>query len=219
MAVSKSALIPMLSPAMPCRRAISRSNAKCGAGASSERRDAHQPGDGEAQAAAEGDEAVDACRQHAGLLRLLAGIDLDEERRLALLPLHFAGQRLGELRPVERLDDVEQRHRLLHLVGLQRADEMELEPGMAGFEGGKFRLRLLHAVLAEAALPGGDRRGDGGRVMGLAHRHQRHVPGIAAALGGGGGDAGADGGQVGGDHGAGRQLSLFSYQQGPATDN
>ena len=44
----------------------------------------------------------------AGLLRLLAGVDLDVEARRAARPLDLVGQRPGQLRPVQRLDDVEE---------------------------------------------------------------------------------------------------------------
>ena len=40
------------------------------------------------------------------------------------------GQRGGDLLAVDRLDDVEQRHRLARLVGLQRPDQMQLDVGI-----------------------------------------------------------------------------------------
>src|SRR6185437_12096165 len=98
------------------------------------RRNAHQPVDGESEAAASLDEAVGLGGRDPGLLRLGAGIHLDQELRASALALDLAPQRLGEPRPVERLDDVEERHGLLDLVGLQRADEMQHEIGMARLE-------------------------------------------------------------------------------------
>ena len=39
------------------------------------------------------------------------------------------GQRLAQARPIDRMNGVEQRHRLLRLVGLQRPDQMQLDAG------------------------------------------------------------------------------------------
>ena len=59
------------------------------------------------------------------------------------------------------MDGVEQRDRLLGLVGLQRTDQMQRDPGMlARISGGHLRLGLLHAVFAEHALAGGNHRFD-----------------------------------------------------------
>src|SRR3984957_18610621 len=55
--------------------------------------------------AAAGDEGVRFTGDDAGLLRLLAGVDLDVEARAAARPRRLAGQRLRQLRPVERLDE------------------------------------------------------------------------------------------------------------------
>ena len=80
-------------------------------------------------------------RRDAGLLRLLAGVHLHEELRVRAAAFHLGRQRLGQLRPVERMDGVEQRHRVLRLVGLQRPDEMQLDGGDARAQRGQFRLR------------------------------------------------------------------------------
>ena len=42
-------------------------------------------------------------------------------------PRHLGPQHAGELVAVDRLDDVEQRHRLARLVGLQRPDEVQFD--------------------------------------------------------------------------------------------
>src|SRR5690348_7254751 len=79
-------------------------------------RNAHQAGDGEAKpSAAIGDEGIGLGRWHASLLRLLAGIDLDEERRPARRALELARQRFRQAGPVERLDDIEEADCLLDL--------------------------------------------------------------------------------------------------------
>ena len=131
-----------------------------------EGRDAHQAVDGEPEGvAAERDEGLRLGRSDTGLLRLLAGVHLHEEARALAGARHFLGESARELRPVDGLDHVEQLNRLAHLVRLQRTDEVKLEAGMALLQRRPFRLRLLHAVLAEDALARGDRLlDDGGRA-------------------------------------------------------
>ena len=116
----------------------------------------------------------------AGLLRLLAGVDLHEEPRALAHARHFLGERARELGPVDGLDHVEQVDRLAHLVRLQRTDQVELDAGMARFQRRPFACRLLHAVLAEAALARADRLLDDGGGDGLGHGHQLDACGVAA---------------------------------------
>ena len=74
-----------------------------------DRRDAHQPlVTGRSSSRAVSISASVSARGDAGLLPLLAGIDLDEERRAAAELLRQPGEGLGQLRPVERVDGVEQ---------------------------------------------------------------------------------------------------------------
>jgi hypothetical protein len=94
------------------------------------------------------------------------------------------------------MDGIEQRHRFLGLVGLQRADQVQRDPGMLGLKRRPFGLRLLHAVLAEYALAGGDHRLDGLGLMRLRHRNQRHLRRIAGGLVAGAGDGRAHGGEA-----------------------
>ena len=130
MAVSKSPLMPMDSFASPLRAAILARRAKCRAGRLVRRRHAHQPLERQAEfGAAGGDEGVGVGRDDAGLLRLLAGVDLDIEPRAR-------GRRAGSPRPglaasfgrSRRLDHVEEAHGLARLVGLQRADQAQFRP-------------------------------------------------------------------------------------------
>ena len=129
--------------------------------------------------AAQRDEGVGLGRKHAGLLRLLAGVDLHEKPRTLVRARHFLGERAGELGPVDRLDHIEQRDRLAHLVRLERADEMKLDAGMTLSQGRPLGLCLLHPVLAEDALTRVDRLLDHFGRHGLAHRHQPYRLGIA----------------------------------------
>ena len=95
-----------------------------------DRRDAHQPDDRQlVDVAAGGDEGIDVVRQDAGLLRLLAGVDLDVAVGPPAGAFHFLGERRGQPLAVDRLDDVEQGHGIARLVGLQRTDQVQLEVG------------------------------------------------------------------------------------------
>src|SRR3990167_6938075 len=92
-----------------------------------DRRYAHQPLDIETVfGTTVPKEGIDLARRDAALLRLLAGIHLDPESR----DLHAARRRFLQLArkrwPIERMDHVEERDRVAELVGLQRADQMEL---------------------------------------------------------------------------------------------
>src|SRR4026207_1263335 len=62
-----------------------------------------------------------------------------------------------QLQAVERVDDVEQLDGVLHLVGLQVADQV---PGGRPAQLGDLGLRFLHAVLAEGLHAGRHRRPD-----------------------------------------------------------
>jgi hypothetical protein len=106
------------------------------------------------------DEGDRLARIDAGLLGFGARIHLHEKLRRAALFLHFGGKCGGDLLAIDRLDRVEQRHRFLRLVRLQRADQVEVDARLFGLEAGPFRLRLLHPVLAEYALAGLDDRTD-----------------------------------------------------------
>ena len=70
---------------------------------------------------------------------------------------HFSAQAARQFRPVDYLDYIEQRHRIRGLVGLQRANQMELQ---IGIEAAPFRpalLRLLNPVFPENTVPGHQR--------------------------------------------------------------
>ena len=158
------------------------------------RRNAHQPGDREPVGFAAGlEERIGLLRQHARLLRLGAGVDLDEQGRLPALPGDLLGQRLGEARrgrpngsrrtappPPSPCSTAAAR------PGAARC------PGWLRLERRPLGLRLLHAVLAEHALAGGDHRLDRLGAEGLRDRHQRHRGRIAPGLGAGARDLGAD---------------------------
>ena len=91
---------------------------------------------------------------------------------------------------VDRMDRVEQRDRFLRLVGLQRPDQVQRDPVMGGAQRRPFRLRLLHAVLAEHALAGRNHRLDRLRPEGLRDRDQRHRRRLARGVAAGRHDLG-----------------------------
>ena len=90
------------------------------------------------------------------------------------------------------MDRVEQAHRVLGLVRLELADQVEPDVRMTLAQGRPLGLRLLHPVLAEIALPGGDQLLDRFRRLGLGDGDQGHLVGPPAGRGGGASDAGAN---------------------------
>jgi hypothetical protein len=148
-----------------------------------EGRDAHQPLDLQpVLTAAPLHEGHRLARVDAGLLLLQPGIDLDVEARAPALLVHLLGQFPGDLFAVDRLDDVEQRHRLLGLVGLQRADQMQFDVGEFRLQRRPFALRLLHPVFAEDALAGLDHRADVILAESLGDGDQRDRARLAPGL-------------------------------------
>src|SRR4029077_1802758 len=163
-------------------------------------RDAHQPDDRQADpVAAIGDERIGVGRQDAGFLRFLAGIDLDVARQMPPAPFHLARQRLGQARPVDRLDDIAMRDRVLDLVGLQRPDQMQGQIGKFAAQAGKLGDRLLYPVLAEDPLAGLQRGTHAARRVGLADRDERYRIGRPGGGPRGALDAGTRRGEVGGN--------------------
>ncbi len=144
------------------------------------RRNTHQPCDRKPIGFTAGlEERIGRFRQHAGLLRLGAGVDLHEQGRRAALLGDLLGQGLAERGAVDGVDGIEQRHRLLRLVRLQRADQMECNIGVALLQRRPFGPGLLDAVFAEYALSRRDHLCDGIDAERLRDRNQRHIGRIA----------------------------------------
>ena len=87
------------------------------------------------------------------------------------------------------MDAIEQRDRIIGLVRLQLADQMQLDVRVALAQAGPLVLRFLHAVFAKNALPSGDQRRDACGGVSLADRDQSHVFGAALRDLRGAGDA------------------------------
>jgi hypothetical protein len=142
---------------------------------------------------------ADPAGQDAGHLGLGTGIYLDQHEN------RFAGTNarrrkgVGQLRPVQAFNYVGQPDRLARLVGLQRADDVQAQFGPGGAQGREFPRRLLHPVLPEGTLPGGQGRGDRLRRVGLGDGDEGDRPGRAVGAGGGLGDPVEDAGKIGGD--------------------
>ncbi len=154
--------------------------------------DAHQPGEGDVRGARLGQQSGQVGNRAAAFLRFLADVDLDEARHLPPRLVHRAGERGQQRGAVERVDTVEQRHGIVRLVRLELPDQMEFDSRKFFAQRGPFALRLLHPVLAEHALAGGDQRADRLGRASLGNRDQRHRVRLAAGDAGGGGDPLAD---------------------------
>ena len=169
----------MLSLARPLRAAIFASNAKCSEGSSSSGGIAISPTTSSPSPRHSATNASVPSGATPALLRLLAGVDLDEAGQSAPLAVHLPGQRLREPRPVQGLDHIEQGHRLLRLVGLNRADHVQPQVRVALAPRGPARQRLLDVVLAEGALACLERCADARLRLRLAGRDQGHRGRIA----------------------------------------
>lgn len=127
------------------------------------------------------DEGVCLPRRDAGLLRLLARIHLDQQARATTDPVHGAGESLGQLRPVQAVDGVEQRDCVFGLVGLKRSDEAQRYIRKLGSPRRPALRRLLDAIFAEKALSRGQHRIDTIIRLLLGDGAQRDRSGIATA--------------------------------------
>lgn len=146
-----------------------------------DRRNAHEAGDMQAVLApAICNETVGVSHANPGLLLFIAGIDLNEERKLPLLLCHFLGNGVRDSRPVDAVNHIEQLHRFGGLVALQGADEVELQPRRGCLEGRPFTRRLLDTVFTKVHLSGLQDGHDFVRAKGLADRNERDLAGLAA---------------------------------------
>jgi hypothetical protein len=117
-----------------------------------DRRDAHQALDRQIKRAAVGNEGIRIIRQNAGFLVFFAGVDLKEQIGAMADLLRQPGDGAGQFGAVDRMDRLKQIKGLTRLVGLERADKMQVDPVKTFAEAGPFAGRLLHAILAKAPL-------------------------------------------------------------------
>ncbi len=157
-----------------------------------DRRHAHQPRDRQRCRARRVEQRGQRFDLAAALLRLGADIDLKEACGAAPRAVHRAGQRGDERGAIDRMDRVEQRDRLFGLVRLKLADKVKRDSVGGLAQRRPFARGFLNAVFAEHALSRGDQRRDGGGVVGLGDRDQRHPVGGATGDTGGTRDMRAD---------------------------
>ena len=152
------------------------------------RRDAHEALDLQTQLIPDPlQEGVRLQGPNPGLLGLFPGVDLDIEAGEAARPACGLGEGDGQPVPVQGFDDIEEGQGVPDLVGLEGADEAQLEALAATLPPG---LGLLDAVLAEDPLPGGDHRGDRLPGLLLGDGGQDNLRRAAARSLRGGGDSG-----------------------------
>ena len=143
--------------------------------------------------AAGGEKGVGVLRLHAGLLRLGAGIDLDEEQGLRpclAISLASASARLARSTEWMASNSATASRALFDCSEPTRCNS---RPPMARDQRRPFGLGLLHPVFAEHALSGGDDRLDRLGAEGFRHRDQRHRRRIAPGVAAGARDFGAHG--------------------------
>ncbi len=170
----------MLRPASPWSSASLSSRAKNGAGSIPAGGTHISPASGMSAARARAIRSGRSAMAQPPFCSSCSDIDLNEARHAPVRFRHRLAQRLDQAGPVQRMDRIEQRHGIVRLVRLQLADQMQPHIGIGVAQGRPFALCLLHAVLAEMALPRRQQRLDRVRRMGLADRDQRHVVRIAA---------------------------------------
>ena len=176
-AALKSADIPMLEPgdvmasAQAWRAARNKAPARRPSGGI-----AISPASGSGERAHRVDQLADLADRAAALLLLLADIDLDIDGRDGARPFPASlTSASSSERAVERMDRVEQPHRLGGLVRLQPADAVEADVGMASEQRRPFGERFLDPAFAEIALAGVDQRLDLVGRAALADRDQLDV--------------------------------------------
>ena len=104
--------------------------------------------------AAQAQQARRLLRHDARLLRLLAGVDLDEELQRLPCRAISSATACGDLRPVDGVNRIEQLDRLLAPCWTAAGRSGAARSGKALAQRRPLGLGLLHAVLAEPAMAG-----------------------------------------------------------------
>jgi len=131
------------------------------------------------------DKGVDLSGGRAGLLRLLAGVDLYKDPDRAAQALSMIGEDFRKARPIQGFDDIEERDGFGGLVGLQRPYQAQLDalPPCP-----PARLGLLGPVLAEDGLASSENATDGIPRLPFSDRGEGDRGRIAADAAGSRGD-------------------------------
>ena len=123
------------------------------------RRNAHETRNQESICiAASFHEIVGRVRQHPGLLRFGACVDLDKQDWRPTLPLNLFGERCAQARSIDGMNGIEELNGFFRFVRLQRTNQMELHIGKAVTESWPFGAGFLYPVFAKDTLAGGQNR-------------------------------------------------------------
>ncbi len=189
--------MPIESCVRPLRAAIFAVRAKCGAGASSNGGDAHEPCNRQPVSVLAGaQESVSILGRMPAFLRLGAGVDFNEKLWRSPLPADLLRQGLAQAGPVHRVNGIEHRHRFLGLVdcsgpircSAQARDDAQAAPAISlSFPAPGSRQRPAARRESPARSP--RRRRSCSTAISVTFG--RIAPGFAA----GGGDFGSDVGQ------------------------
>ena len=158
---------------------------------------AHQPGNRQVGSARLVEQRRYIVNGTAALLRLVPDVHLDKQRHPAAHFVHRAGKRGQQRGAIERMDRVKQADRVLGLVRLQLANQVQANVGLRRDQRGPFALRLLHPVFAEHALPLIDQRLNRIGITRFGNCDQRNSVGLACGQRGRAGDARMDRGKRG----------------------
>ena len=179
---------------------------------------AHQTADLEAAGGAAFEKPRQISGQYPAFLVFRPGIHLNQAWHGPALFFHFPGQLFGETGAVDGFDDVEERHGILGLVGLQRPDKVQADGGIGGLAGSPALGRLLHAVLPEDPLSGSEGRFDAVVRLDFADRHEGNAVRRAMRVPAGFFDGGANGGKIFGDGHSVFFIGFAAKRKGPVRD-
>lgn len=139
-------------------------------------RNAHQAGKREAKLLpALMNKPVRRARHDTRLLIFLAGIDLYEQGWAFAGLVHLGREFPRQLGPIDGMNNVEQRHGLGDLVGLEWPDQMQRHIREGGAQVRPFAHGLLHPVLAEIPLARFQNGPDRISIKGFRDRDQGHL--------------------------------------------
>jgi thiamine-phosphate pyrophosphorylase len=144
-----------------------------------ERRDRHQSGERERRSANRIHQFAHLADRAAALLFFLADVHLNVDSWTSRLPLRLFSEWAEKRRTIERVDRVEQPHRLRRLVRLETPDPVHSNTRIPLSQGRPFGERLLDTTFAKVALTGRDQFLDLLNRATLADGNQLDARGIA----------------------------------------
>jgi hypothetical protein len=138
------------------------------------RRDAHQPGRGKTMfVSARGDEGIRFYRKNTSFLRFFPRVDLDVKYgRGGVRARALHGQLGREAGAIEGFDHIKQGKGIRDLVGLERANQMQFNIGVALTKVRPFSGSFLNPIFTKHAMAGLKRRRDRVNTVTLANSDQ-----------------------------------------------